>query len=518
MTDGGLTLYDLFARTALRHPDAIALEVDGAAHSYRDLARLVDRCAGRLTATLDRVPSRIGLLASRSVEAYVGYLAVLRLGAAVVPLNPLYPPARNAAIATGAGLDLVLTDGVVAEETGQALGAVTVRQIGADDNCATAPGAAGTGPDDVAYVLFTSGSTGRPKGVPIRHRNVVPFVLHNVTRYDVGPGARLSQTFELTFDLSVFDLFVTWAGGGTLVVPDKLELLAPVDYVNDRQLTHWFSVPSVVSYAAELDSLPPGSMPGLRFSLFCGEQLTRAQCAMWAGAAVNSTVENLYGPTELTIACAAYRVPQAAGQPRTSNGTVPIGEPYPYLESVLVADGLVHETEGELCVRGPQRFAGYLCPDDNRDRFLLVVDGRTRPVAAGAAEVPSDAWYRTGDLVRYEDGRAVHLGRLDDQVKVRGHRVELGEIVAAVRNHPGVRDCVVVARPDPLLGTELVAAHTGEPIDEAELCAVVRRTLPPYMTPARFVHLERFPLNANGKIERAAVLAMVDRDRDRSTG
>jgi amino acid adenylation domain-containing protein len=363
-------------------------------------------------------------------------------------------------------------------------------------------------PDDVAYILFTSGSTGEPKGLPIRHRHLDAYLAHCVARYEVAPGSRLSQTFDLTFDPSVFDMFVAWSGGATLVVPQGDEILLPARFVVDRRITHWFSVPSVVSIARRLRALTPGSMPGLRWSLFAGERLTLGQAAAWAAAAPGSTVENLYGPTESTITCTEYRLPRSIDRwPRTSNGTVPIGRPLPHLEAVVLTEAGARGDEGELCVRGSQRFDGYLDPSHDHGHFVRY-DGRAATIA-GERPVAGD-WYRTGDRVRWEDGQLVHLGRLDDQVKIRGHRVELGEVEAVLREHPGVHDAVVVAETDDR-DTRLHALYTGDAGLEGPLATLVRDRLPAYMAPRGFRHVQSFPTNANGKLDRTELARLAPR-------
>jgi amino acid adenylation domain-containing protein len=359
-------------------------------------------------------------------------------------------------------------------------------------------------PDDVAYVLFTSGSTGRPKGVPIRHRNVSPYLAHNIARFGVGPGCRMSHTFDLTFDPSVFDLFVTWGGGATLVVPGRAELLSPVDYLVDNEITHWFSVPSVVSVSAELGNLPTGRETGLRMSVFIGEQLSYDQAEAWHAVAPEATLVNVYGPTELTVACTEYTLPPEVGDwPKTSNDTVPIGPVYGFLEHLVLDERGRPAEEGELVVRGSQRFDGYLDPADNRGRFLLFGgDGVT--VYDGEGEPAAEHYYRTGDRVRWEDGHLVHLGRLDNQVKVRGYRIELGEIEAALRRHPSVHQAVVLALRNGD-DTELVGCYTGEPAESGVLARALRKQLPVHMVPRRFRRLETMPLNANGKIDRPRI-------------
>jgi amino acid adenylation domain-containing protein len=485
-------MYEWFAESAARHPEAVALEVAGEEFTYRELAELSGRLAADIVAALDgRTPARVGLLAARSVTAYAGYLAVQRLGATVVPLNPTFPPARNDAIARAAALDAVVA------EAGHECPAGPVIVTGPlGDECAPVrrPEQA-----DISYILFTSGSTGAPKGVPIQHRNVDTYLRHVIARYGIAVGDRLSQTFDLTFDLSVFDLFAAWGAGATLVVPDRADLVAPARFVATRRITHWFSVPSVASFAMRLRGLTPGCMPDLRWSLFCGEPLTAAQAAAWQAAAPGSVLENLYGPTELTLSCSQFRY--SADWRGSAGDSVPIGDLYPGVEALVIDDQGVPADIGELCVRGPQRFPGYLDPADNAGRFVRFDHGRAVVVGESAAEF----WYRTGDRVRRSEDGLVHLGRLDQQVKVRGYRVELGEIEVALRSLPGVRDAVVVAVPGRRGETKLVATCTGRPADD--LLAVLRTRLPEYMVPETLTVVDTLPLNANGKIDRRALVA-----------
>lgn len=501
------TLDDWFTATVAEFGAQTALEVAGERFSYTELDALVGGLAGVLVAEHGGAPARIGLLAARCPLAYAGYLAAQRLGATVVPLNPAFPAARNAAIARAARLDLVL-----AQQDAPGQDDLPVPVVRADAGLAAlreapAPALPGStaGPDDLAYILFTSGSTGTPKGVPIQHRNVSAYLDHVIPLYGLGPGARVSQIFDLTFDPSVRDMFIAWGSGATLVVPGSNDVLAPARFVNRARLTHWCSVPSVVSFAMRLRGLSPGSMPTLRWSVFCGEALTLSQAEAWRAAAPNSALENSYGPTEVTITCSGYRVPdQVERWPRPANGTVPIGTMYPGLETVIVGDDGTPAADGELCVRGPQRFPGYLDPADNAGRFVTL-DGERAGVYDGSAPLTERHWYRTGDRVRIEDGQLVHHGRLDHQIKIRGYRVELGEIEAALREQPGVRDAYVVAIAGANGELDLEAAYTGEAQDAETLLAGLRTRLPGYMVPRGATAFDALPLNPNGKVDRAAL-------------
>ncbi|MFP3986824.1 amino acid adenylation domain-containing protein [Streptomyces sp. E11-3] len=508
------TLYAWFAASVAAHGDRQpALEVAGDQLTYADLDAMAGRLAGALTARHGGVPKRVGLLAGRSVLAYAGYLAVQRLGATLVPLNPSFPPARHAVVAESAGLDLVVAD---AKALGDAELPVPVLAYDAEGAAALRTGpvpdlpACGAGPDDVAYILFTSGSTGRPKGVPVLHRNVSAYLEHIIPRYELGPDCRVSQTFDLTFDPSVYDLFAAWGSGATLVVPTPNDILSPVRYVNRQRITHWNSVPSVASIALRLRALTPGSMPTLRWSLFCGEALTVAHAKAWQEAAPQSTLENIYGPTELTITCTEFRLPgNPEDWPRTGNGTVPIGTPYPSLEHLVLDEDGVPAEDGELCVRGPQRFPGYLDPANNAGRFVSF-DGERATVYDGTTPLTDAHWYRTGDRVRPQDGQLVHLGRLDHQVKIRGYRIELGEIENVLLEQPGVSEAVVVAVTGRDGALFLEAFYTGTPRPADELLGALRERLPTYMVPRGAEPLDALPLNPNGKVDRKALLALLE--------
>ncbi|HTZ45362.1 MAG TPA: amino acid adenylation domain-containing protein [Jatrophihabitans sp.] len=507
------TLFERFARVAGAQPAAPAIEVQHHELSYAELAGLVERLAGRLAAVAGGRPAAVGILASRSLAAYAGYLAALRLGAVVVPLGPGIPAERNRVICAGAGVRVLVADEAGRETAGAVTAGSPVRVLELVDDWPDRladhpPDDLVAGPDDIAYTLFTSGSTGVPKGVPIRHRNLGQFLDHMIDRFEVGPGCRLSQAFELTFDPSVFDMFVSWCAGATLVVPDASEIFTPVRFINGRQITHWYSVPSVISLARRLRLLRPGCMPDLRHSLFAGEQLTQSQARAWLAAAPRSTLDNLYGPTELTVTCTGYRLPaDPAHWPDTANDTVPIGRPNPHLEAVLLDEDGIAADDGELCVRGSQRFAGYLDPAENENRFLdyLPGDGAARE----APGLPTERhWYRTGDRVRVQGGQLVHLGRLDDQVKIHGYRIELGEIESLLRKHPGVHDVVLLAVAAGDGELRLCALYTGdEEVPDGSLNEFVGRRLPGYMTPARYVHVDGFPVSGNGKIDRRQLAA-----------
>lgn len=503
------TMYGAFTATVDAHGDEPALEVGGERLTYRELDSLADSIAAHIVAAGGVDAPVIGLYANRSLAAYAGYLAIQRLGAAVVPLHPAWPKQRNDTVIERAGITVVVSEQPERGLTASIVDASRDRIAELREHPAGTSFRRPPAPGDTAYILFTSGSTGTPKGVPIKHGNVSAYLDHVVPRYGIEPGSRVSQTFDLTFDLSVFDLFATWAGGATLVVPGRADLLAPAKFVARAGITHWFSVPSVVSLAAQLGRLQPGCMPGLRWSLFCGEALTVEQAQAWQAAAPAATVENLYGPTELTLSVAQQRLATDPGQwYRPANGTVQIGTIHPGHETLLIGEHGTESDPGELCVRGPQRFDGYLDPASNVGRFYEF-DGTTATACGELDSVPADLWYRTGDLVTVEQGGFTHLGRIDHQVKVHGYRVELGEIEAALREQDGVWDAVVLLITTPDGREQLAAAYTGDPARAGELETPMRGRLPVHMVPRTFTWLENLPLNMNGKTDRAAIAKLL---------
>jgi amino acid adenylation domain-containing protein len=497
----GSTLSRWCRQVARQVPEAIAIDLGTRQVSYRELDLLAAQV--RLALADFGPQSRIALLAATELATYAAYLGILQQGQTVVPLGPASPVAMNQKIVELAQAQAVLVGGSASPGVREALAATGIPVLSVSDTLAAtvaAPQEPQDSPDQIAYILFTSGSTGRPKGVPITHRNVCAYLSEVIPRYELGPGARLSHTFALTFDLSVYDLFGSWCSGAALVVPRKRELLAPALYAANRQLTHWFSVPSLVSYAQRIGGLKPHSMPGLKWSLFCGEPLSFKQASAWHEAASESKLANVYGPTELTISCAGYVLPRdRKSWPVLENGTIPIGEVHGSLESLVAG-------EGELCVRGPQRFGGYLDPADNANRFLTF-DGEVT-TALPADRTPSTVdWYRTGDRVcRTADG-LIHLGRIDRQVKIRGHRIELADVEGVLRSHPGIRDAAVFVLPDDQDGLVLAAALCGDEISEQSLSAFIGTHRPAYMVPSVFLWLSGFPLNASGKTDYHALAA-----------
>ncbi|MFD3538325.1 amino acid adenylation domain-containing protein [Streptomyces sp. NPDC058662] len=482
------SLANWFRRGLAVNPEGVAARDATTRLTYREMDRLALALAGLIRRTAPRA-ERIGVLMDRGPHAYAALLGVLYAGATVVPMNPEYPAERTRFMAESAGVQAV-----VADTTGRAAagswGTVPVVRaedwLGSPEEGLRSP----EPPAELAYIVFTSGTTGRPKGVPIAQRNIAHYLEVIHARYAFTPDDVFSQISDLTFDLSVFDLYAAWGAGGSVVTLKPAHFLRVARFTAAHGITVWLSAPSLVALLRRNSALAPGSLSGLRWSLFCGEPLLERDAADWLRAAPGSTVENLYGPTETTITCCVHRyVPEASAR-LVVNGALPIGTLHPGLAAVVVdPEAPEVETpvdEGELCVTGPQTFGGYVDPADDEGRFLTH-DGRR--------------WYRTGDLVRrLPDGELAFLGRRDHQVKIRGRRIELGEVDWGLRRCAGVREAVTVLVDDHLMGF-----CTGTEADPGLILKELAGILPSHSLPRRVVVLTEFPLTPNRKIDRRAL-------------
>ncbi len=513
---------DFFYTCANRAPDHEALAWRDGALSYGQLRDRIESLRTGLGAAGEPF---VGVLAHRSPLALAAVLAILAEGQAYVPMNPAFPATRNRHIVDKTGLQTL----IVGEECAETLAALLalgtqprrllvlgeaprVRAVAQEHGLAHAVVQADLradlpptptrlpAEDNSAYVLFTSGSTGTPKGVRVRHDNVRSYVASFLATYPIHPEDRLSQTFDLTFDVSVHDQFVAWAAGATLVLFAQEHLASPLPWAAAQRLTVWFSVPSIAALLESSRKVVPGALPGLRLSLFAGEKLTWKTAELWKRIAPNTRVANLYGPTEATIAFTHFEMPADFGEADAYQGGIPIGRAFPGqrteirdMDDVPCATG----TLGGLWLAGDQVTPGYLGdPAQTAERF--VDRGGVR-------------WYRTGDLAIEDAAGLIHyVGREDSQVKIMGYRIELGEVEHAALLCSGAT--FAIAGVAPLRGgvDEIYCVlPKGLAQRKKELKLSLRERLPGFMVPRHLLFTDDIPLNASGKMDRAVLRARI---------
>ncbi|MFF3869308.1 amino acid adenylation domain-containing protein [Micromonospora sp. NPDC001898] len=480
------TVVDEVQRQAAATPQALALVCDGAELTYAELNAAANRLARLLVARGAGPETRVALALPRSMDLLVAILAVLKSGAAYVPVDTGYPAARIGYLLTDAEPALVLaTADTAAAVPGDALvlDPLTAADLDAAD-LTDADRAAPLRPDHPAYVLYTSGSTGRPKGVVVEHRSVTAYLAWARHTYPGLAGTALLHS-PVSFDLTVTGLLGPLTAGGTV-------RLAAIDDPAARAGGRPAFLKVTPSHLPLLDE----ALSPTADLVIGGEALTGEQLAGWRAAHPEVAVINEYGPTEATVGCVAARIAPGAELPA---GAVPIGTPT-WNTRALLLDAALNPVPpgvaGELYVAGDQLARGYLRrPGLTAERFL--------PCPYGQA---GQRMYRTGDLARWRaDGTLEYLGRRDEQVKVRGMRIELGEIESALLARPGVREAAVAVRTDS--GEPTLVGYLVGDADEAALAADLARELPAHLVPAAFVRLDALPLTPNGKLDRAALPA-----------
>jgi amino acid adenylation domain-containing protein len=508
-----------------RRPDATALVMGSERLTYGEVETLSNQLARILRDAGCQRGDRVCFLMPKSPRAIVSILGILKADCVYVPLDPASPPARLAKIVESCGNRWILADGPVVPaldallagpicaarlaigwmgrqpvQGAQFTPAFTLADLAAQP-ATPLPAQNGTG--DAAHILFTSGSTGAPKGVVITHANVLHFIDWAHRFFGTSEHDRISGHPPLHFDLSTFDIYGTLSAGAELyLVPAELNLLAQklADFIRANQLTQWFSVPSALVYMARFDVVKQDDFPSLKRLLWCGEVFPTPGLIYWMQRLPRVSFTNLYGPTEATIASSYYQVPEC---PADEKQSIPIGTACDG-EGLLVLDEHLRTVPagdiGDLYLTGVGLSPGYW-RDPERTQAAFV--------PSPLAMAPSHRVYKTGDLARTgDDGLVYYLGRSDSQIKSRGYRIELGEIEAAVYSVTGIKECAVVAIPSEDFGHTICCAYIcddGRALPPASLRKDISRSLPSYMVPSQWMVMDRFPQNANGKVDRPAL-------------
>jgi len=500
-------VHELFEQQAARRPGALAVSASGESLTYGELDQRANTLAHRLRALGVGRGSLVCVCAERNAATVVGLLAILKADGAYVPLDPSYPPDRLAFMLEDSGAKVILTDRAGAGRLTRADAAIVRLD---DASIFPTPAEASfertATPDDVCYVIYTSGSTGRPKGVLVPHRGLMNLVAWHRKAFAVSPADRASQVASLAFDACGWELWpYLTAGASVHIIPDEARTSAPdlAKALIESKITIGF-VPTPLAQML-FDDLASLRLQ-LRYLLTGGDKLTQP-----APAGCDFTVTNNYGPTECSVVTTSCELDGTQGV------TPPIGRPIANTQ-VYVLDRHLHPVPigvvGELYVGGRGLALGYHNLSRLSDESFIV-----NPIPGAA----SPRLYKTGDLVRYrDDGTLEYHGRSDQQIKIRGFRVELGEIETALVEHKEVSDAVVAALPSEAADNDRLVAyvvrkqtvlfggkgdgrqHSDQTLIEG-LRAHLRTRLPDYMLPAAFVVLEQLPQTANGKVDRRAL-------------
>ncbi|WP_211225471.1 non-ribosomal peptide synthetase [Amycolatopsis nigrescens] len=501
------TLPELFEAHARRGPSATAVEFDGTVLSYQELNTRANRLAHALIARGIGPERTVAVALPRSVDTIVAMLAVLKAGAAYLPVDPSYPAERIGYLLWDAEPSAVLTTGSLAGTLPEVAPLIPLDDPETAGRIAAMPGTDPTDaerscplrPGNAAYVIYTSGSTGRPKGVVVSHAGLPSLSATMTERFAVEPGSRVLQFASISFDTSVWEIYMALlAGAACVIVPAERRLGAELaEFLTEHRITHVTLPPAALASLPGDDALPAGVTV-----IVAGEACTAELVDRWAGT---HRMFNSYGPTETTVDSTLWECRPGG------SGAVPIGLPVDNtavyaLDTALrpVPPGVL----GELYVGGSGLARGYLeRPGLTATRFVADPFGR-----------PGAQLYRTGDLVRWNaEGELEFHGRADDQVKIRGFRIELGEIESVLLRHPAVAHGVVIDREDVpgdrRLAAYVVPSSAGD-CEPAELRGYLAGVLPDYLVPSAIVVLDALPLTPNGKVDRAALPAPEHRVTD----
>lgn len=522
-------VHEAFARSARLAPDAPAVVAQGRTLSYAELDAAADRVAALLVAR-GAVRRPVGVCVERTEHLPVAVLGVLKAGGSCVPIDPDHPAGRIAFTVRDSGIDVLLTqrrcrpaglpEGVEAlllDELPYDPPAELPDGCPAQSSAPVVPPVAPVvpvGADDLVYVIYTSGSTGEPKGVAMEHGPLANLIEWQRRRSATGPdtrvGARTIQFAPLGFDVAFQEIFATWAAGGALVLVDEQVRRDPhqlLDLIAAERIERLFLPFVALQQLVEYACATGRRCDSLKEVLTAGEQLhVTPALRQFFGSLTSATLENQYGPSETHVVTADRLGPDPATWPDLPS----IGRPVDGATVVLLDERLrpvPPGAVGEICVGGPVVARGYVGrPELTAEKFVAG----DIPGTGGAGPGAGGRFYRTGDLARLlPDGRIQYLGRGDGQVKIRGHRVETGEVEAAVRAQPGVADAAVVAQDlGPGAGKRLLAYYIAgdrPPAGPEEIRRELRTRLPAPLVPARCIPVDRFPLTSSGKVDRAAL-------------
>ena len=516
-------LHQLLSESAARNPDKEAIVFKDQRMTYSELEGETNKLANRLSEIGIQRGERVGIYMSRCLNSIVGAFGILKAGAAYVPIDPMCPAGRLTYIISKGGIKFLLTSREkltnikLAFPEGSPIENILIMN-GLDPSSRSAgftklvdwleirESARGDAPgtksvdSDLAYILFTSGSTGNPKGVMISHLNSLTFVNSAHDFFQIKAEDRFSNICPLHFDMSVFDLFVAFkAGASVVIVPENVSIFPSqlAEFIGRNRISVWNSVPSALSLLANFTNLDHYDFSGLRLILFAGEVFPVKHLRRLQKSIPGARFYNIYGQTEANSST-YYWVEQV---PSDDTALLPIGKPFPNFEVFALNEDRKRINKpgekGELYVRASSVALGYWGDVGKTDECFVK-----NPLKPDLNE----RVYRTGDLVQLgADGNFVFLGRKDHMIKSRGYRIEIGEIETVLCNHPGIMTAVVIPIPDELIGNRIAAVvvpSKKETIGKEEIIRDCATRLPKYMIPEIIEFRDSLMMTSSGKVDR----------------
>lgn len=494
-----------------KYGDNVAISIGDKSLTYSAMQIIATSISHAIAAAQQDITTPVAILGAKSFLCFSGICGSLFASQAYMPLNLKFPVSRNHKMLSLSGAKVIVADShsgtmlkqlleekdtsyyVILEQVHPLLEkefpqhhflSIQHFQEPADKKILN-------NGQDTAYLLFTSGTTGSPKGVPVSNDNVCAYLDHVLARWSFNKEDRFSQTFDLTFDLSVHDMMLCWLSGACLCIPEDESPFKLASYIRDQMISVWFSVPSAAILMDKMRLLKADAFTGLRLSFFCGEALPETIADKWLQAVHGRDVINLYGPAEATIAISAYT--WDSENKKSKNAVACIGKIFEEQEYCLIDPDTIERTsgKGELCLGGKQIIGGYLNDQELSDEYFVHVQGSG-----------DQLWYRTGDMVEEDgDGDLFFMGRRDAEVKISGYRVNLFEIDTLIRQATGT-ELVASILDDRKTPRILTFISGGSLQDEHEIILRCREELPWYMIPEVIIFVDEMPMNINGKIDR----------------
>lgn len=473
-----------------KHPDWMAVELGETKDNYSTITRLQRQCSGLLKdMMIDR--NAVGVMCNDSLSAWRSIMVLLSSGIGYVPIEPDHPINLNLKKMEQSSINYIITD----RDRAISKDWRTVQCVEFDGRellFYRREKQKPRGEGAYAYIMFTSGTTGTPKGVGVTWRNLYSYVRNQLSLEIFREGDRFSQTFGITFDLSVHNIVMSVAVGGTLCIMNEKNKYNIMNYIQETRPDIWFSVPSIVKYVKP-SRTEESKHHSPRVSLFCGEPLYWHDVIYWRKRFPETKVINYYGPTEATISISHRVVDEKELHESDKGGIVPLGRIFPKNKYLILSDG--KSSEGELLLRGEQIVSSYL--DGDRGAFLTI---------------GKEKWYRTGDIVREDDGELLYVGRDDQQVKINGHRVELLHLEAIINMKYREANCVVV-KVESRMGDKLIVVEEGEGVITMRgIIEAMKDSVPLYMIPKGIIHIKRLPRTTSGKIDRTLVTKLIEKE------